>query len=64
MICPVCGDHFSVRKVREFLEMENGVDYDDLPERMCYDCALAYIQENSVTLFEGSDYDPDDPDSW
>lgn len=61
MICPRCGAEFKVREVKEQLEFNN-VDYDDLPERMCYYCALNYIQENSVTLFEGTEYDIDDPE--
>ena len=63
MICPRCGASFIVREVRADLDLYNDVDYDDLPERMCYDCALAYIEENSVTLFEDSEYDIDDPES-
>lgn len=57
MICPVCGAHFKVFEVAATLKLLNNVDYNDLPERMCYECSLAYIQENSVTLFEGTEDD-------
>ena len=62
MVCPKCGAKFKVREVKEQLYFDNNVDYDDLPERLCSYCALAYIQENSVTLFEGTEYDIDDPE--
>ena len=62
MICPRCGEEFSVSEVRDELFYKFNIDFDDLPEPMCLDCAAADIQENSVTLFEGSEYDPDDPD--
>ena len=64
MVCSECGEHFSVFEVATKLKLFHNIDYSDIPGSMCYDCALEYVEENSVTLFEGSDYDPDDPDTY
>lgn len=63
MVCPECGEHFKVFEVALKLKLLHNVDYNDIPEQLCYNCSLAYVEENSVTLFEGSEYDIDDPES-
>lgn len=59
MICSRCGEHFKVKEVTDILKLLNNVDYDDIPERVCYNCALDYIHERTVTLFEGCEDDDD-----
>lgn len=63
MICPYCGEHFKVMETRIKLKLLHNVDYKDLPDKICYHCALSYVQAHSVTLFEDSEYDIDDPES-
>ena len=64
VICPRCKAEFSVREVKDDLYFHCNVDYDDLPEKSCFDCALDYIRSHMAKSFDEPDYDPDDPESY
>lgn len=52
MICPVCGQRFNVNETRadfnSFGRDDPTISYDDIPEKMCYNCARQYVDD----LFE------------
>lgn len=49
MVCPECGKHFVVAIARmEFDFHFNGdLNYDDLDERLCGDCAIELCDESN-----------------
>lgn len=63
MVCPICGKHFKVAFVRTQLYLLHDLDYDeDIPGRWCYECSMDHVRAHSITIFEGSEYDIDDPE--
>lgn len=54
MICPDCGQHFSVSETRSDYQFYYGLEhpysevpYDSIPMRLCLDCAKNYVLENN-----------------
>lgn len=58
MICPDCGQHFSVNETRADYQLYYGlvhpysdVPYDSIPRRLCLDCARQYaLETNPMTI--------------
>lgn len=64
MKCSKCGVTFDKDEVESELYFRFHVNFDDLPEPMCLDCAADHIKENSIDIADNSDYDADDPETY